>query len=82
MEDGRRRSGYLAEIKEAASECRTRKRRGPDALGAGSRAGEAEQRTHRPPRPQHRHRRRRRSPRVRSSGAGGGETDQWAELRT
>ena len=55
--EGRRRSGYLVEIQEAASECRARELRGTATLDTGCGAGEAEQRTRRPPRPQHRRRR-------------------------
>jgi len=55
--EGRRRSGYLVEIQEAASECRARELRGTATLETGCGAGEAEQRTRRPPRPQHRRRR-------------------------
>ena len=57
MEERRRRSGYLVEIQEAASECRARELRGTATLDTGCGAGEAEQRTRRPPRPQHRRRR-------------------------
>ena len=68
MEERRRRSGYLVEIQEAASECRARELRGTATLDTGCGAGEAEQPTRRPPRPQHRRRRRRRrSTRVRRS---------------
>ncbi|RLM99344.1 hypothetical protein C2845_PM06G05640 [Panicum miliaceum] len=60
MGEGRRRSGYLVEIQEAASECRARELRGTATLDTGCGAGEAEQCTRRPPRPQHHRRRRRR----------------------